>query len=344
MKGGLKEYISILKSLKGSKLTIITHPNADPDALASTLGFKVLCEELWGGLGEILLVFPQGISKVSKRVIERLGVKLDYEEEIKEIPDYVAMLDTSNLNEIRIGSELRKAVLKNPNKLIVIDHHHPSENHIISKALISLIIPEAYSTSFLVYSLLREASVKLSPQLASLLLAGILYDTRRFMYSSAEVFRAVADMLSEGVDYPKVVDSLKVQVDLSEKIAKLKGLMRMRVFKVGEWLIATSRIGAFEASLARAMIDAGADVALVASEREGTIRLIARSTKEFFSLTGFSLGKSLPSYLKGYFECDGGGHDTSAGMLCKADIEEVLTKAVEVLANYLKEEVRELLS
>jgi len=323
-------------------LLALTHPNADPDALASAVGFKELCEKLWEGEGEVTLVFPQGVSRVSKRVMEKFGLNISYCE-APEIPaDYIAMLDTSNLSELRIGTELRETILKDPKRLIVIDHHYPTEPNILANAFIALVDQGAYSTSLLIYKLFKTARELPSPLTASLLLAGIIYDTRRFVYSSEEVLRAAADILALGVNYGNVLEALRVEPEPSERIAKLKGLKRAKVYRVGTWLIATSKIGAFEASLARTLLEVGADVALVASEREEGVRLVARSTTKFFSSTKFSLGSHLIASLSKHIECSGGGHDTSAGMICKGDVEDLLYKAVKAIAGYLSDDIQEL--
>ena len=61
-------------------------------------------------------------------------------------------------------------------------------------------------------------------------------------------------------------------MDLSEKIARLKASQRMKVYRKGDWIIATAEVSSFQASVARGFLNLGADVAIIVGEKKGKIK------------------------------------------------------------------------
>lgn len=82
-----------------------------------------------------------------------------------------------------------------------IDHHISNQNF----ADENYVVPEASSTSELVYNLLDKE--KITKEIAEALYLGIVHDTGVFQYSCAgpETFVAAAELLKKGVDAPKLI-------------------------------------------------------------------------------------------------------------------------------------------
>lgn len=80
--------------------------------------------------------------------------------------------------------------------------HHISNGHF---AEFNYIIPEASSTSELVYNLLEKEEI--TEEIAKALYLGIVHDTGVFQYSCASpsTFRAAAELLEKGVDAPNLI-------------------------------------------------------------------------------------------------------------------------------------------
>jgi nanoRNase/pAp phosphatase (c-di-AMP/oligoRNAs hydrolase) len=124
-------------------------------------------------------------------------------------------------------------------------------------------------------------------------------------------------------------------MDFSERVARLKACRRAKLFKVGEWIIALSHVSAYQASAARAIIDLGAHVAVVAGQKNETLEISLRCTREFHEKTGIHLGKDIAKPLGEYINGMGGGHATAAGVNGLGDIETGLKRCLRLLKEKL---------
>lgn len=311
----------------GDRALIITHANADPDGVASAIILSELLERL--GL-KASVAFPEGASKLSRKIMSQIGIKLPYlQEPQNEKYDSVAVVDATNC--IQLGSFCSD--VKQAKVLMVFDHHTPPGD-LVSSSHYSVVKTEP-ATTVLVYQAVRDLSLKLNPKLATLALTGILFDSRRFFHATLETFKATASLIEEGGDYGMALSLLEEEETFSERVAKLKGAMRCQVLRVGDNLIALSEVGSFEASVARALISLGADVSLVASEKEEGCKLSIRISRSFYEKTRLSASKDLGAALAQQLEGEGGGHDMAGSFTGKCRASEVLREALKVVSNKL---------
>src|SRR5438067_11662991 len=102
--------------------------------------------------------------------------------------------------------------------------------------------------------------------------------------------------------------------DASMRKATLVAATRARVETVGDgWLVATSEVGAFDAAAAQALVRAGADVALVASERPDRARISLRASTRALA-KGVHLGEIANAAARDVEGWSGGGHEGAAGL------------------------------
>lgn len=87
-------------------------------------------------------------------------------------------------------------------KTVCIDHHISNQ----SFADVNYIVPEASSTSELVFGLLDED--KITKEIAECLYVGIIHDTGVFQYSctSSKTMNIAGKLMDKGIDYPNIVD------------------------------------------------------------------------------------------------------------------------------------------
>jgi hypothetical protein len=100
---------------------------------------------------------------------------------------------------------------------------------------------------------------------------------------------------------------------------------------MNNWLIVFTQVGAYQASVARALIKVGANLAFVGGGRKEKIQISIRSDEKFYSKTNFHLGKALAQPLEDYFPCSGGGHPTAAGINGEGSFKKYVKKAKEIL-------------
>lgn len=319
---GIAELLS-----RAPRIAVVTHRNADPDALGAVVGVLSLCRKL--GVN-CTCMLPEGISAASKRLVETLGVDLPCVEEAEERYDLAVVVDVSSPEQMGALSRLVEDA-----PYILVDHH--SANQMVKGAALTLYDPQAPSSSELVALILERLGVGLEAWEASLMLGGIAYDTRRFMRAKHGTFKAAAYLAAQGADYQEVLSALqkRVEEDYSEKVAKLKAASRSRVFAADGLLVVVTHVGAFESSVARALLDLGADVAIVVSEQKAGVRVSGRA-KPSATSRGVRLGVFMER-LAGILGGTGGGHDAAAGATGSLGLVEALRLIVESLSRYLGE-------
>lgn len=325
----IHEINSLIDKINAKMVVLLCHHNADPDAICSAFTFSRLLKRLHPKL-TVEIAAAHGPSRLSKHLLNSLPVDLTSEPQIKEA-DTIVLLDTNTIQQL---DEWREQVEASGAPLIVIDHHasHPDTERL---ATICVADEEASSTCEIIHRLFKEAGVELDRIEAIALFLGIAFDTRHFILADSNTFKVVADLIEFGVDAEETLALLSLPTNHSERVARLKAAERVKLKKVGEWLIALSHVGAYQASAARALIRLGAHVAVVAGRRAGTLRISLRANGDFYRKTGIHLGRDIAKPLGEYLKGMGGGHSTSAGANGVGDVDAGFRCCMELLRKHL---------
>lgn len=289
-----------LHALEGKSVVILTHKNADPDAVGCAFVMQRICQQ-YRVHAEVYL--PEGPSGLSKKILGTLGFTWQ-----SEHPDSNAVIvcDTSNVHMLGEAGK----VAEQASALLIIDHHKPPGN-LVEKASITVLQEEPAST-VLAVKIAEALKVDLDSKLSTLALTGIVYDTRRFMSASPATFHAAKWLLEMGGDYSLALKLLEEEEDRSEIIAKLKGVQRASILDVCGYIVAVSEVSSHEASVARALVSLGADLAIVAGGRDisrASIRVSGRLLERGFdsSRLVYKVAKELGG--------EGGGHSGASGIV-----------------------------
>ncbi|MFW9846459.1 MAG: bifunctional oligoribonuclease/PAP phosphatase NrnA [Candidatus Thorarchaeota archaeon] len=309
-----------------TKPLILGHQNADPDAICAMLAIKALCLNL--NPNGVPSLVCDDVSRLSNQVLDMFNVTTNISNFSEDDHDLVFLLDTNS--SYQLGPRV-KSLLRDPSRTIVIDHHEENPE-IPSIAQYEIVDSKASSTCELVIDLFEDFSVAIEPSIANLLLTGLLFDTRRFFHMGRNALESAQRLLEAGADYDMCIRALIIKPDRSERIARLKAAGRLKIHTVGDWVIASSKIGAYEASACRALIELGADVAIVAGKTsKGVVRFSSRSTRQFSSETGVNLGTDVMEPIGNLIGGEGGGHMNAAGANGTKNREEALQKSIELL-------------
>lgn len=324
-----KEIIQILDQVDAKTVILLCHHNADPDAICSAFAFTGLLKRFKPTVN-VEIGAPQGISRLSRHLLENLPIKVETQPNIEKV-DGIVMLDTNTIQQL---NNIAEKIRNSKASIIVIDHHatHP-ETQKLAKTYIA--DEKASSTCEIVYSFFKEMNVKPDINEAKALFLGIAFDTRHFVIANPLTFKTIADLVDIGIDAQEVLTLLSLPMDFSERVARLKACRRIRLFKINEWIIAFSHVSAFQASAARAIIDLGANVAVVAGQKNENIEISLRCTRDFHERTRVHLGKDVANPLGEYLNGMGGGHATAAGVNGVGDVETALKRCLRILKEKL---------
>ncbi|RLF90917.1 bifunctional oligoribonuclease/PAP phosphatase NrnA [Thermococci archaeon] len=319
----LKRFLKEAKERDYSFL-LLCHHNADPDSLGSAIAFSRYLHKL--GL-EYRIGVAQSVSSYAKRLLNFAPVeKNPY---VKE--DVVVIFDTSSLEQL----EPVKIPKKDGKFVIVIDHHVEKENPI--KGDIVVIDSSRTSTAEIVWELLKYLNFY-DEIAARAILAGIVTDTANFRFANARTFKTVGEIqalfnIPMGEIYNLIAPVSDEALDIAKRMAILKACQRMEIKKVGKYLIALSKVSAYESLACKVFLQLGADIAVVGSEKKG-VRISARA-KESLVKKGLHLGR-LMEKIGPIIEGSGGGHSGAAGANGKKNLEDGIRFLVDELEKFLK--------
>ncbi len=285
---------------------ILVHGNADMDAVGSAFAISACFPK-----GDIYA--PGGVDRIAGLVAEKLGINIL---EDCDLSDYelVVVVDTSSPEQLKPNES------SIPDGSIVIDHHSPTGKW---ENVHFLCDDTKVSCCELIKDIIDSVDLDIPKDAAMALLGGMLTDSGHFQFADPKMLRSFADLLESSELYMDEVFSLtRMQMTMSERIAVMKAIGRVKFDHVGDMIVATAYGGSFEASSCRILMLAGADVAFVGSQRDEEFRISSRATQDIVR-RGIHLGNTMGG-ISSETETDGGGHGGAAGISGIGDIEAML--------------------
>lgn len=310
-----KDFLTIIDHLrikKCSNIGVFVHQNADPDAITSSISLKHLLLSYIPSLS--ITLFASSINNLCEPLIEFLGEQ--FSSCFSDITlDAAFFCDFNNLGQL--GDFATGPFLSHDFPIFIIDHH--SFHDYIHEATVA-IVRDSNSAAEVMTELYLETGQPLEADIATGLLTGILFDSRRFIYTSRSTFAIVDYLINAGGDYEKALSFLRTKISFSERVAKLKGVKRALIhLGKNEEIITIAHIGSYESSVARSLMYLGASFAIVIAKISvDNFRISLRCTKEFAKNYHLHLGELANSIAEGY-SGTGGGHMTAAGLNITTD-------------------------
>ncbi len=323
--------------LKNKNVLITTHAHVDIDGAASCYIFKIFFTSYFKN--EAALVLPE-FSKSTRDFLEKVSQKFrelsfsfNDEFDISNI-DVILVLDTNNLAQVSIFDKLNISNAEIP--FIFIDHHlNLKKDYKNNLSSLNIINEQVSSTSEIIFELCEFFNFKLEFPYKFLLISAILTDSGFFKYGNNDTIKRISRLLDDQLDFQEILSTLEFEQDISEKLARIKALQRLKLIRSKDWLIGMTHVGSFEAGVAALLINIGLDVSIVYSEKKTTFRISTRAKKRVCIKTGLHLGKILQEVAE---ECEGsgGGHDGAASLNGKNDLKKILNKIIEKIKQILK--------
>lgn len=311
----------ILKCIKKSKnIVIVTHENPDGDAVGSSLA---MYHALKGLKKNVDIIIPE----YAKCFNELPGI----DEVIKEsdkVYDLAISLDAATDKLLNVWVKY----FREADQRIVIDHH--STNTMFGD--INYVDLSAPACAQVVYMLIKHYRWKITPEIGTCIMAGIITDTGGFQYSgvSKDTFNIAAELLDVGVNiskvYKKVFDTKTKSSFELRKIA----IDRMEFLEDGKIAFTyvtnederkvNAGVGDYEGIVSEGRSVEGVEVSIFLHElKDGEFKISLRSN----------------SYVNVSDVCimfGGGGHIRAAGAKMTADPLVIRDKVVNEVKRQLK--------
>jgi phosphoesterase RecJ-like protein len=296
----MKAMLNLLKSVKEKKALILIHSLADLDAVGSAFALQSYLKNSSVIASDMPTAKARKLLKFIKSEVSIKG-ELD--------SDILFILDTNSYDML---GELASEVRNFKGEKAVIDHHSIQPDSIKADHL--LVDTRYLSTSELVYELLKGLKCKISEREAVCLLCGIIDDSAGFKNANRKTFSNISQLLGKPpLEYADILRLTETDSDISKRIALLTACKRAELVRVGDYLIAKSTVGSFEAKAAEALTNLGADFSFVGCNEKKEARISARVRGEACKELGINVATQVMEKVGKTLRGSGGGHACAAG-------------------------------
>ncbi|MBW6466280.1 MAG: CBS domain-containing protein [Brevefilum sp.] len=279
---------------------ILTHEQADMDALASQLG-------AWLLFPDALPLLPRAINRNGRRFLAQYGADLPYIE-FKELPrapvDTVILVDTQSLITVKGMSAATR---------IVVYDHHPRRDDLNPEWECHLVTSGSNVSQMV--ARIRERGIPLTPIQATALALGLYEDTGSFTYGSttAEDLLAAGFCLEQGADLDIITRFLYPPLSAGQRKLYDRLLRQIHTYIIEDHTILAAKADALDvkdeiSSVAHKLRDVlNPDALLLLVATQQGIRLVARSTSDRVNVAGIAESMG------------GGGHKRAASALIRPE-------------------------
>ena len=310
------------------RAVVVCHRNADADAYLSAYALSRLIESL-APRCHVSIATPGGMTTLTQRLSSRFPHDIA-DESVGGYDLYVAV----DVGDEELLNEWRGKLMESKGVKVLVDHHPRRDGGLYDHSVVN---EGATSAAEVVYGIFERLNATPDPQTAQALLDAILFDSSHLAIAGRSGLQAAVRLMDAGADIAQARRELRSEPDYGEVIAKLKGAQRLSIFKAGEWVVATSHIGSFQAHVARSMVYLGADLAMVSGETDGETSVSLRSTQRFQESTMVKLGSQVAEEMARRLGGHGGGHATAASFSAPAGEEETVQATMKLFGELIGE-------
>ncbi|MFX1409929.1 MAG: bifunctional oligoribonuclease/PAP phosphatase NrnA [Promethearchaeota archaeon] len=331
------KFRNLLGFIEDKKVLITTHNLVDIDGLASCYALKYFINQYFDN--PTVSIFFSEFSKPTKEFMKKFSdkfreFKFSYEKDvILSNFDVCLILDTNKVDQTALNKDDINSKSRIP--IIFIDHHYKEvkkDNDTLFSEF--LIFDNFSSTVEILLELFENYDLKLNLPIKFLIIAAIITDTGYFRYGNNRTIKNVGKLLDSDLNLLDIYLILENWIDLSERIAIIKGLQRVKLHREGDYLIGITNVSSYGASVASTLIKIGFDISIVYSKEKVESIITIRARKNICLETGLHLGKILEE-ISEYCQGSGGGHDGAASLTYKMEVKHILDKIIEKIKHVL---------
>lgn len=303
-------------------VTVVCHENPDADTLGGGLALADALDRL-GIATEVVCSTGWPSTLAFLPLVERIQRTPSAD------PQAIVLVDCASID--RAGPSVSPWIRGATAPVINVDHHVSNSGY----GAVNCIDPTAAATSEIVARLIETLGCELSPDMAKLLLAGILHDTDglRVPETSASTLRLTADLVDAGADIGTTHRELFSQRPLAALHLWGRLASGLESELDGRIVIGTLTGEMLQASGAE-MLDAEDLPELIASAQGAEVALLLREidpdhTRVSIRTTGHVNAARLA------MEFEGGGHDRAAGCSIPSDTETARDRLLDACTRHL---------
>ena len=212
------------------RFAIATHEHPDGDALGSLVAMQGVLRAL--GKDSVIVIAPEEFPLPQEyRFFALDGLATAPPADLDQRT--VIFLDCGNLDRNPL------AALRDAEPLLNIDHHHDNTRF----GTVNHVVEDASCTAEIIWDLLGDLGVELTPQIAEALYVGLVTDTGRFSYENTtpRAHRMAAELISAGVDVARSHRQIYEGVPLEKLELLARALASIQRFDDGRVTVAMLR-------------------------------------------------------------------------------------------------------
>ncbi|MFX1403255.1 MAG: bifunctional oligoribonuclease/PAP phosphatase NrnA [Promethearchaeota archaeon] len=321
-------FLSTLLEKTKDSVALVLHQSADPDAIGSAAALAQLLSQQAQIRSQI---FAESLNRSANNIATFFHIELGSPEALAQ-HSTIVLIDLNNFEQL---GDLTSHLPQKGATIFCIDHHTPHKD-LPQLTNYLLYNDQIRSTAELILFLWEASTHKPSADTATQLACGLVYDSRHFHIAMKNTFEHFLSLLQYGADYERVLALLSTPLDKSERIARLKATQRVVLYDEFGLLIAATKIRSYEASVCRALIGLGADIAIACADKRDEVRISARSNLSVNQETGLDLARDVMEPLGEMIGGAGGGHPSAAGANGVASSDHALGLALQLIRKALK--------
>ncbi|MDD3160165.1 MAG: DHH family phosphoesterase [Candidatus ainarchaeum sp.] len=313
------------KVFKNKKVLLLTHEHADLDAFCSAAIFNKILNQ--NKIKSVVAV-PSHINEQTTDFAKNYGVDFVRKPIIINY-DYLFLFDLNDFHQLG-GIEEQFANLDLnfiKNNVFVFDHHDTKIKLKIKKENL-FINKNAFSTTQILYDLFSNLFDR---DMFFYCALGLIEDTGLFLTGSAKFFEIFSICLSNSKkSYSELLYVAKPKSNRGEKIAFLKSLQTLKVYKIGEIVVVSARVSFFQSVIATKLLEF-ADITLVAGKENKLVNMSLRAESYFKEKNNFNLINDLLTPLQKEIGGVIGGHSGAAQWKGNFNEEKLIEKSIFIL-------------
>ena len=307
---------------KADSIIILTHEMPDGDAIGSSLAMYNALKSL-GKDVEIVMANNSDIFNFLP------GASQIKSQGTKKIYDLAIALDCGDIKRLNGYTEY----FQDANATIQIDHHEINTMF----AEYNFVNPTAPACAQILITVLEELGIKITKEIGTCLLTGIITDTGGFKYQgvTAETFEFVAELLNIGVNVSNIYKRVLQVISRSKFELRKIAINRLEFYEDGK--IAFTYTTREDEEKINASIDAHEGIVEIGRDIEGVE--ISVFLRENIERDGYKIYLRSNDYVNVADIClmfNGGGHIRAAGGNIKLPLEEAKLRILDECRKYLK--------